>query len=216
MQIVIFGAPGAGKGTQAKVLSTRFNIPHISTGDILRESIRKETEIGLAAKEIIEKGELVSDNIMCALVKETLQNLDYMKGFILDGFPRTVNQAHLLMDIFRKLNITNPYFLILEAEDDIIISRLTSRRACSNCRAIVNLHDIEDENICPKCGSENTLVKRKDDDEEVIKIRLRVYREQTKPVLDYSSDKFKIILVNGTDPVDLVTKNIIKELEVDN
>ncbi len=213
MQIVIFGAPGAGKGTQAKILSKKFNIPHISTGDILRESVKRGTQLGLKAKEIMDKGELVSDDLMGGLVKETLENLDNKgQGFILDGFPRTVNQAKILLDIFNSLKIAAPYFIVLKVDDDEIISRLSSRRACSECGAIVNLHDIDNPNVCPNCGAEGTLYKRKDDDEEVIKNRLRIYRESTFPILDFYKDMFKIIYVKGTDPIEVVTNNILKEI----
>jgi len=214
MQIVIFGAPGAGKGTQAKILSNKFNIPHISTGDILRDSVKRGTQLGLQAKETIEKGELVSDDLMGGLVKETLKNLEAQSsGFILDGFPRTVNQAEILLNIFRSLKIENPYFIILNAEDDIIISRLSSRRACTSCKAIVSLDDIKEKNVCPNCGEQETLYKRKDDEESVIKHRLDVYRESTIPVLDFYQNKFKIISIRGTDPIDIVTRGIFQAIE---
>jgi len=214
MQIVIFGAPGAGKGTQAKILSKKFDIPHISTGDILRDSVKRGTPLGMKAKEIMDRGELVSDDLMGGLVKETLENFaSNGHGFILDGFPRTVNQAEILLNIFNLLKIGNPYFIVLKVDDEEIISRLSSRRACSVCGAIVNLHDIEDPNVCPNCGSVGTLYKRKDDEENVIKNRLKIYRESTFPVLDFYKDKFKIIYVKGTDPIDVVTTNILKEIE---
>jgi len=214
MQIIIFGAPGAGKGTQAKFLSQIFNIPHISTGDILRDSVKRATVLGNTAKETIESGELVSDDLMGALVKETLQNIDYVKGFILDGFPRTVNQAEILLSIFQSLKIDQPIFILLETDDDVIVSRLSSRRACSNCGTIVNLSNIKDSNVCPNCESINTLVKRKDDEADVIKHRLNIYNKTTLPVLNYYQDKFKIISVKGTDPIEVITKNILSEIEV--
>lgn len=214
MQIVIFGAPGAGKGTQAKILSIKFNIPHISTGDILRDSVARGTQLGLQAKETIEKGELVSDDLMGGLVKETLQNLkSNSNGFILDGFPRTVNQAEILLNIFQALKIENPYFVVLQADDDVIISRLSMRRACTSCKAIVNLHDIQNHEICPNCSKVGTLYKRKDDEESVIMNRLKVYNASTMPVLDFYRDKFNIITVKGTDPIDIVTNGIIEAFE---
>lgn len=214
MQIVIFGAPGAGKGTQAKILSNKFNIPHISTGDILRDSVSRGTQLGLEAKETIEKGELVSDDLMGGLVKETLQNLESNNnGFILDGFPRTVKQAEILLNIFKALKIENPYFVVLQADDDVIISRLSMRRACTSCRAIVNLNDIKNNDICPNCGEVETLYKRKDDEESVIMNRLKVYNASTMPVLDFYMDKFNIITVKGTDPIDIVTNGIIEAIE---
>ena len=213
MQIVIFGAPGAGKGTQAKILSKRFNIPHISTGDILRDSVARATALGNAAKEIIESGELVSDDLMGGLVKETLQNIDFDKGFILDGFPRTVNQAEILLNIFESLKINNPYFIVLEADHEVIVSRLSSRRECSNCRAIVNLHDIEDPKVYPNCEAIDTLMKRKDDDEVVIMNRLKIYDDSTLPILNFYRDKFNIISVDGTDSIDEITNNILFAIE---
>jgi len=212
MQIILFGPPGVGKGTQAKILSSQFNIPHISTGDILRDSVNRGTELGNKAKEIIESGELVPDDLMGGLVKETINNLNYSKGFILDGFPRTIEQAKILENIFKELNISSPRVVVLKANDDIIVNRLASRRTCSNCGQIVNLNDIADKNICPNCGKEGTLVKRKDDDEKVIRNRLKVYGELTFPVLDYYKNKLDLIYINGTDPIDVIAKNISSAL----
>ena len=212
MQIVIFGPPGVGKGTQAKILSSKLNIPHISTGDILRDSVNRKTELGNKAKEIIENGELVPDDLMGKLVKETIINLNYSEGFILDGFPRTIEQVKILENIFNELNISSPRVVVLKANDDIIVNRLTSRRTCSNCGQIVNLNDIADKNICPNCGKEGTLLKRKDDDERVIRNRLKVYGELTFPVLEFYKNKLDLIYINGTDPIEVISKNIFTAL----
>ena len=212
MQIVIFGPPGVGKGTQAKILSSKLNIPHISTGDILRDSVNRKTELGNKAKEIIENGELVPDDLMGKLVKETIINLNYFEGFILDGFPRTIEQVKILEIIFNELNISSPRVVVLKANDDIIVNRLTSRRTCSNCGQIVNLNDIADKNICPNCGKEGTLLKRKDDDERVIRNRLKVYGELTFPVLEFYKNKLDLIYINGTDPIEVISKNIFTAL----
>jgi len=212
MQIVLFGPPGVGKGTQAKILSSKLNIPHISTGDILRDSVNRGTELGNKAKEIIENGELVPDDLMGGLVKETINNLNYSEGFILDGFPRTIEQVKILENIFNELNISSPRVVVLKANDDIIVNRLASRRTCSNCGQIVNLNDIADKNICPNCGKERTLLKRKDDDEKVIRNRLKVYTELTFPVLDFYKNKLDLIFINGTDPIEVISKNIFTAL----
>jgi len=212
MQIILFGAPGVGKGTQAKILSQKYDIKHISTGDILRESVAKETELGLAAKEIMDRGDLVSDTLIGGLVKETLQNMDYKKGFILDGFPRTLKQCGLLDNIFDELKISNPHFIILKADTDIIVERLSSRRLCTECGTIVNFHDLDGTNTCPNCGAKNSCIKREDDKEEVVRKRLNIYRDTTFPVINYYKDKYNLIILNGTDPVDVVTENIVNVL----
>ncbi len=212
MQIIIFGAPGVGKGTQAKILSQKYNIKHISTGDILRESVARGTELGIEAKELMDMGDLVPDNLMGGLVKETLENMDYKKGFILDGFPRTLAQCGLMDKIFEELKINNPYFIILESETDIIVRRLTARRLCTKCETIVNLNDLTDTTTCPHCGAKNSFKKRKDDKEKVVRKRLDIYRKTTFPVIDYYRGKYNFIFLNGADPVELVTQNIIDKL----
>jgi adenylate kinase len=212
MQIILFGAPGVGKGTQAKILSQKYNVRHISTGDILRDSISRKTVFGLAAKEVVERGDLVSDDLMGALVKETLANMEYKNGFILDGFPRTLAQCTLMDTIFAELNITDPFFILLKADTEIIVSRLTMRRLCSSCETIVNLNDVEDLNACPNCGARNSFIERKDDDAEVVRKRLGIYRKTTLPVIDYYQSKYKVAILNGTDPVETVSKNIEKVL----
>ncbi len=212
MQIILFGAPGVGKGTQAKILSKTFNIEHISTGDILRESVARGTKLGLAAKEVMERGDLVSDDLMGELVKETLKNMDYKSGFILDGFPRTLAQCTLMDKIFDELGIVNPYFIILKADTDIIVNRLASRRQCTKCNTIVNLNDLKTTGVCPNCGAKNSCIKREDDKEDVVRKRLEIYRKTTFPVIDYYKDKYKIITINGTEPIEVVTNKIIAEL----
>lgn len=210
MQIILFGAPGVGKGTQAKILSEEFKINHISTGDILREAVKNETPLGLKVKEITSKGELVPDEIMADLIKETLNSDDNKKGFILDGFPRTVEQAKLLEKILNELDDKKVFFIHLTADADIIVSRLTNRRTCSVCGHIVNLELIEKKDECPQCHSRNTFVKRKDDEEDVIRHRLNVYENTTNKVLEFYKGKVNIIKVNGMDDIKKVAENIIK------
>lgn len=212
MQIIIFGAPGVGKGTQAKIISKNYNIKHISTGDILRDSISRGTELGLAAKEIVESGELVSDKLMGGLVKETLSNMDYQKGFILDGFPRTIAQTKLLDGIFQELEINDPYFIILNADAEILVDRLTSRRLCTECSTIINMHDLDESNTCPNCGAKDSCIKREDDKDEVVRRRLKIYEETTFPIIDYYKDKYQLAIINGTDDIDIVSANIVKVL----
>ncbi|MCF6270949.1 MAG: adenylate kinase [Melioribacteraceae bacterium] len=212
MQIILFGAPGVGKGTQAKILSQKYNIKHISTGDILRHAIAERTDLGNAAKEVVERGDLVPDNLIGRLVKETLINMDYKKGFILDGFPRTITQCGLLDRIFEELKIENPYFVILKADTEIVVNRLTNRRLCTECATIVNIKDLDDTQTCPNCGARNTCIKREDDKDSVVRKRLEIYRKTTFPVIDYYKDKYTLAILNGTDPIDVVTQNIIKVL----
>ena len=212
MQIIIFGAPGVGKGTQAKIISKNYNIKHISTGDMIRDSICKGTKFGLAAKEIVDNGELVSDELMGCLVKETLSNMDYQKGFILDGFPRTIAQSILLDGIFHELGIDNPYFIILNADAEILIGRLTSRRLCKECSTIINLHDLDESNTCPNCGAKDSYIKREDDKTEVVRKRLKIYEETTFPIIDYYKDKYQLAIIDGIGDIDIVADNIAKVL----
>ena len=212
MQIILFGAPGVGKGTQAQILSEKYNIKHISTGDILRDSVARKTKLGLEAKVLMDRGDLVPDDLIGDLLKDFLKNIDYKKGFILDGFPRTVLQCKFLDNIFDELGIDNPYFIILEAETEIIVHRLTARRMCTNCNTIISLNTIEDDTACPNCGNKNTFVKRKDDDESVIRKRLNIYRETTYPVIDYYRGKYNFIFLNAAESVETVTKNILERL----
>lgn len=212
MQIIIFGAPGVGKGTQAQILSKIYGIKHISTGDILRESIKNKTEFGLMAKALMDKGELVPDDLIGRLVEEFLHSIDYKKGFILDGFPRTIEQCSMLDDIFETLDIKDPHFVVLESDTDIIVHRLTARRQCTNCNTIISLNNVKDITTCPSCCMQGTLVKREDDEEDVVKNRLEIYRKTTFPVIDYYRGKYKLIFLNAAEPVETVTKNIIERL----
>lgn len=208
MELILFGAPGVGKGTQAKILAEKNNLFHISTGDILREAVKKGTELGKAAKSIMDKGELVPDEIMAGIVKEALGSERAANGFILDGFPRTPEQARMLDKIFSELHFKNIKLVLVDADDSILIDRVSGRRVCTHCSYIVSM-DIElPEDKCPSCGAVKSFIKRKDDDEEVVKRRLRIYHETTKPVLDYYADHMEIIHVDGTQPIDVVTLDI--------
>ncbi len=214
MQIIIFGAPGVGKGTQAKLIASKLNLAHISTGDILREAIKNETEMGIKAKEIVQSGGLVPDEIVGGIVKETLQEEKCKNGFILDGFPRTLKQAEILSKILSELNNERLFLIKLNAADEVIISRLSNRLVCSQCANILNKNDVTENFKCPSCGSINSYIKRKDDDEEVIKKRLEVYHETTAPVFDYYKNKAIVIEVDGTQAIEDVTKEILEKLKV--
>lgn len=214
MKIILFGAPGVGKGTQAKELAKKYQIPHISTGDILRQAISKENELGKKVKSIVESGELVPDSLMKDLVEDVLTGNSCKNGFIIDGYPRTVQQAEILDEVLEKLNDgKDPVVINLKAEHDVIIKRLSQRRACKVCGGIFNLDNIEDENVCPSCGARNSLYKREDDEESVIKNRLEVFEKNTKPVIDYYEGKKKIITVDATKHVEEVTGEILDKLE---
>lgn len=212
MQIIIFGSPGVGKGTQAKILASRLTIPHISTGDILREAIKNQSELGKKAKEIVDKGELVPDEIMGGIIKETLNDERCRNGFILDGYPRTINQAEILENIFKTIKIEKHYLIRLDADDEVIIDRLTNRMVCNKCGNILNNTEVKDNFICPVCRAENSYYKRADDDESVIRRRLKVYHETTAPVFNFYKDKATIIEIDGTMSIEKVTEEILKQL----
>lgn len=212
MQFILFGSPGVGKGTQAKILSAKFNIPHISTGDILRQAVKDKTSLGIKAKEIMDNGELVSDDIMIGIIKETLSKPDCERGFILDGFPRTLEQAAAFDVMLDELHIKDIYLMYLTANEDEIVKRLTNRRACKVCASIFIYSEVKDSNICPNCGAKDSFYLRNDDKEEVIRHRLQIFESSTKPVLTHYEMQNKVIYVNGLDPISKVTENILNFL----
>jgi adenylate kinase len=213
MQIIIFGAPGVGKGTQAKILASKLQIAHISTGDILREAIKNQTELGKKAKAIVESGGLVPDEIVAGMIKDVLKGERCKKGFILDGFPRTVNQANILDQIFVELNQGKIDLIKLDADDSIMINRITNRKVCSKCGHIAVKSEITENYTCPSCKSVNSYITRKDDTEEVIKNRLKLYHEQTAPVFEHYKDKANVIIVDGTQSIDEITKSLLEKLK---
>ncbi len=212
MHIIIFGSPGVGKGTQAKILASKLSIAHISTGDILREAIKNKTELGLKAKAIVDNGELVPDDIMGGIIRDVLKQARCKNGFILDGFPRTIAQANLLETILAELGLSKKYLIKLDADDKIIISRITNRMVCSVCGNILVKKEVKENFVCPVCKSKDSYARRKDDDEEVIKRRLKVYHETTAPVFNFYKNKASIIEIDGTQSIEDVTKNILKQL----
>ena len=214
MRIILFGAPGVGKGTQAKILSSKLNIPHISTGDILREAAKEQTRLGKKVQKIINRGDLVPDDIMIKIVKERLVKPDCKAGFILDGFPRSEVQAETLDNLLDQLNINSISVINITAGDDEIIKRLNKRRACRECGKIFTLEEIDGIIKCPNCGAENSFYLRNDDREDVIRNRLKVFHNTTEPVLNYyRKSNRKVFSINGMSSVEDVNEKIIKALD---
>jgi adenylate kinase len=216
MRLILFGSPGVGKGTQAKIISQNFDIPHISTGDILRQAAKDQTELGKQAGEIMAKGQLVPDDLMIGLIKDVLTSDRCKKGFILDGFPRTIIQAEALDRLFNQIGIDNVLLVNIIADENEIIKRLNNRRACKACGNIFALKDIEGLDACPVCGAKDSFYLRNDDKEEVIKKRLDVFDSTTKPVLGYYKNNGRVITVNGFDTIENVNKQIVESLKEKN
>ncbi len=214
MNLMLLGAPGAGKGTQAKILIDKYTIPQISTGDILREAVKNGTQMGIEAKNYMDKGELVPDSVIVGIVKERLMESDCEKGFILDGFPRTIAQAEALEIVLKDMNKKMDAVISLKVEDEELIKRLTGRRVCKNCGASFHImfNKPKKESLCDICHGE--LITRKDDNEETAKNRLEVYKKQTAPLIEYYQDKGIFYEINGQREIDVITEEMIKILEV--
>lgn len=213
MQLILFGAPGVGKGTQAKILASKLNIPHISTGDILRQAVHDKTPLGMKAQKIMNAGELVSDEIMMGIIKDTLQQQRCKNGFILDGFPRTLAQAEEFDKLLAELQIKDIFLINIYANNEEIVNRLTNRRACKSCNNIFTYQEVKGLSACPKCGAENSFYQRNDDKEEVIRRRLSVYEENTRPVLDFYEKKGSVVNADGIGKIENVSAEIFKGLE---
>lgn len=209
MKIIMLGAPGAGKGTQAKQIAAKYGIPHISTGDIFRANIKNGTDLGKKAKEYMDQGLLVPDELTCDLVMDRIAQEDCAKGFVLDGFPRTIPQAEALDAALTKIGQAMDYAIDVDVPDENIINRMSGRRACLNCGATYHLVSIppKKEGICDTCGNE--LVLRDDDQPETVKKRLDVYHEQTQPLIDYYQKKGILKSVDGTQPMEQVFEAIV-------
>ena len=214
MRLILFGAPGVGKGTQAKLISSKLNIPHISTGDILRQAVKDKTELGKKAQEIMNRGDLVPDDIMIGIIQERLHKPDCLRGFILDGFPRTVNQATALDKLLNEMNIKDVRVVNITADDDELVKRISNRRACKECGHIFKLDEIKNTNKCPNCGAVNSFYLRDDDKEEVVRNRLEVFRKNTKPVLDYYRKQKEIISIDGLGSIEDVNEKVLKKLDI--
>ena len=214
MKIIMLGAPGAGKGTQAKKIAAKYEIPHISTGDIFRANIKNGTELGKKAKSYMDAGELVPDELVCDLVVDRIQQDDCTEGFILDGFPRTIPQAEALTEALNAIEQKMEYALNIDVPDENIIHRMAGRRACVGCGATYHLEfaPTKVEGICDVCGEK--LILRDDDKPETVTNRLNVYHAQTKPLIDYYDKKGIVYTIDGTQSMDKVFSDIRKILGV--
>lgn len=209
MKIVMLGAPGAGKGTQAKMISEKYGIPHISTGDIFRANIKENTELGQKAKTYMDKGLLVPDELVVDLVVDRLAQDDAAKGYVLDGFPRTIPQAEALTAALEKIGEKLDYAIDVDVPDENIINRMSGRRACVSCGGTYHIkyNPTKTEGICDACGGE--LILREDDKPETVKQRLDVYHEQTQPLIDYYTKAGILKEVDGTVDLDAVFEAIV-------
>lgn len=212
MRLVLLGAPGAGKGTQAKKLIDKYGIPQISTGDILRKAVADGTALGKEAKSYMDSGGLVPDSVVIGLVKERIAQDDCKKGYILDGFPRTTPQAEALDKVLADMNAPLDTALSVDVDTDILMKRLTGRRTCKSCQQMFNIYfgAPKKEGTCDKCGGE--LFQRADDKEETIKNRLEVYEKSTAPLMDYYSKKNILKSVEGMGSVDDIFNKVCKIL----
>ncbi|MCI6153337.1 adenylate kinase [Fusobacterium perfoetens] len=212
MNIMLFGAPGAGKGTQAKYIIEKYGIPQISTGDILRAAVKEGTPMGLEAKACMEAGKLVSDEIIIGIIKDRLAKDDCKKGFILDGFPRTIAQAEALEALMKEMNIKLDKVISLNVPDELIVGRVVGRRVCKDCGASfhVEFNPPKVEGVCDFCGGE--LVQRKDDSAETVGKRLNEYHAQTAPLFDFYMERGILADIDGTKEIDEITKEIFNIL----
>jgi len=210
MRILILGSPGAGKGTQSKFISEKLNIPHVSTGDILRKEISLSTELGKKVREYVESGKLVPDEIIADILLNEIKNDIYKNGYILDGFPRNLNQARIL----EEKGIAFDKVILIDASEDEIVKRLSGRRVCRNCNAVFNVYYNKPkvDGICDYCGGK--LIQRDDDKEEVVRNRFKVFYEQTMPVINYYEQKGILIKVNGNNSLDDIKNEIFSLLGV--
>lgn len=215
MKIVIMGAPGAGKGTQATKLTEILAVPHISTGDIFRYNIKNNTELGQKANEYIHQGQLVPDGLTEEIVKDRLLKSDCEKGFILDGFPRTIAQAKFLGNFLQNNQSKLDKALNILADDELIIRRISGRRVCKKCGAGYHIEHIPTlaENICDVCGDE--VIQRDDDMPETVKKRLETYHRNTEPLVTYYSQQGLLVNVNGEQGIEGTTKQVLKVLGID-
>ncbi|KPK02373.1 MAG: adenylate kinase [Nitrospira bacterium SG8_35_4] len=213
MKLVLLGAPGAGKGTQAKKLIEKYRIPQISTGDILRKAVADGTPLGKEAKSYMDKGELVPDSVVIGLVKERLGQDDCKNGYILDGFPRNTSQAETLDKVLSEMNSPLDIALSVDVDKDDLMKRLTGRRTCKGCQQMYNIHfsKPKKDGVCDKCGGE--LYQRDDDKEETIRNRLDVYDKSTAPLIDYYGKKGILKSVEGVGSIDEIFNKVVSILE---
>lgn len=212
MRLILLGPPGAGKGTQAVNIVKKYNIPHISTGDMFRKNIKEGTDLGIKAKEYMDKGLLVPDDLVVAIVKDRLTENDCKEGFLLDGFPRTVNQADTLDVELKGLNYELDNVINIDVSKEELVERAVGRRVCKDCGATyhIKFNPSKVENVCDVCGGE--LIQRKDDTVETVTKRIEVYLEQTEPLIDYYEKKGILINIDGKQDIDKVFQDIVKSL----
>ena len=213
MRIVLLGAPGSGKGTQAKILSESRGVPHISTGDMLREAVAEGTRFGQKAKAIMDAGDLVPDDVMLGIIAERLAEPDAADGFILDGFPRTRQQAEDLEELLDQLNAPLDAAILMDVDFDVLIKRLTGRRTCSRTGKLLNVHFSPQEELDAVVAAGGELVQREDDNEETIGNRLNVYREQTEPVVEFYRRRGKLSTVDADGAIETVQARLVSALD---
>ncbi|GIW21913.1 MAG: adenylate kinase [Candidatus Sericytochromatia bacterium] len=210
MHILFLGPPGSGKGTQSKILENKFGILQISTGDILRKAIENKTDLGNKAKSFMDEGKLVPDNLMIELIKEVFSQENFTDNWLMDGFPRTLNQAVAFDNLLSELNKKLDVAIEVDVNKDLLIKRITGRRICRNCQAPyhIDFKKPKVDDICDYCGS-NDIYQRNDDKEEVVLNRLKVYKEQTLPLIDYYKKKNIYFKVDGSKNIDEITSEIV-------
>ena len=206
----MLGAPGAGKGTQANKISKKYNVPHVSTGDILRKEIKNETELGLEAKSFVESGRLVTDDLVIEIIKNFIQGDSAGNGFLMDGFPRNLIQAKKFAEMLEEIGLELDHVINIAVDNSEIINRLGMRRTCKKCQKITIVAEASNGASCPECGGE--LFIRKDDEEEVIRHRLEVYKKETQPLIEYYSKSGVLVEIDGLGKEEEVTERILKSL----
>lgn len=213
MKIIMLGAPGAGKGTQAKMIAAKYQIPHISTGDIFRANIKNGTELGMEAKKYMDQGQLVPDELTVKILLDRVAQPDCSEGYVLDGFPRTIPQAEVLDNALNKLGDSIDFAIDVDVPDENIVRRMSGRRACLSCGATYHIEHIppKQEGVCDTCGQ--PLVLRDDDKPETVLKRLKVYHEQTQPLIDFYTKKGVLRSVDGTVDMNNVFETIVNVLE---